>query len=94
MKKLLIVVDYQRDFVCGSLGFAAAADLDDVISKKVIALRAEGGDIAFTMDGHKDNYAETQEGRKLPTPTAWRAARGGSSSAAPPPPGGPWIAAS
>lgn len=68
MKKLLIVVDYQRDFVNGTLAFAEAGELDDIIANKISDLRAEGGDIAFTMDGHKDNYAETQEGRKLPTP--------------------------
>lgn len=68
MKKLLIVVDYQCDFVNGPLGFPAAAALDDIISNKIAELRADGGDIAFTMDGHKENYAETMEGRKLPIP--------------------------
>ena len=32
MKKLLIVVDYQKDFVDGSLGFDDAKKLDDYIS--------------------------------------------------------------
>ena len=68
MKKLLIVVDYQCDFVNGPLGFPEAVALDDIISNKIAELRADGGDIAFTMDGHKENYAETMEGRKLPIP--------------------------
>ena len=29
MKKLLVVVDYQNDFVSGSLGFEGAKDIDD-----------------------------------------------------------------
>ena len=28
MKRLLIVVDYQNDFVCGSLGFDKAKELE------------------------------------------------------------------
>ncbi len=68
MKKLLIVVDYQQDFVTGPLGFAGAADLDGRLAEKIAAYRGSGCDIAFTMDGHKENYAETQEGRKLPVP--------------------------
>ena len=68
MKKLLIVVDYQQDFVSGPLGFAEAAELDDRLADKISTFRAAGHDIAFTMDGHKENYAETQEGRKLPVP--------------------------
>lgn len=68
MKKLLIVVDYQQDFVCGPLGFPEAAVLDDILPNKISEFRQNGGDVAFTMDGHKENYAETQEGRKLPVP--------------------------
>ena len=68
MKKLLIVVDYQQDFVSGPLGFPEAALMDDAIADKIAAYRQAGYEIAFTMDGHKENYAETQEGRKLPTP--------------------------
>ena len=32
MKRLLIVVDYQNDFVCGSLGFDKAKELEKGIS--------------------------------------------------------------
>lgn len=34
MKVCLVVVDYQNDFVCGSLGFAKAVELEDKIAKK------------------------------------------------------------
>ena len=66
MKKLLIVVDYQNDFVNGSLGFEGAELLDDKIAEKINIYRENGDDICFTMDTHFDNYPDTMEGRKLP----------------------------
>ena len=41
MKKLLIVVDYQNDFVTGSLGFKGAEALEEPIAGRVAALRQE-----------------------------------------------------
>lgn len=66
MKKLLIVVDYQKDFVDGALGFPGAELLDAAICAKIEAYRAQGADVLFTFDTHSDQYLETQEGRKLP----------------------------
>ena len=60
MKKLLVVVDYQNDFVNGSLGFKAAEALDEPIAAKVEAYRAEGADIVYPQ------YFDMQEGKKLP----------------------------
>lgn len=68
MKKLLIVVDYQKDFVDGSLGFPAAPALDAGICRKIEAYRRAGDQIAFTYDTHQADYAATQEGRCLPIP--------------------------
>lgn len=68
MKKLLLVVDYQKDFVDGALGFPGAEALDGPIAEKIAAYRAAGGDVTFTMDTHRANYLDTQEGRKLPVP--------------------------
>ena len=62
MKKLLLVVDYQKDFVDGALGFAGAEKLDGPIAAKIAAYRAAGDDVAFTMDTHTPNYLDTQEG--------------------------------
>ena len=47
MKKLLVVVDYQNDFVNGSLGFEGAELLDEPIAEKVETYRAEGADIVY-----------------------------------------------
>ena len=37
MKKLLVVVDYQNDFVNGSLGFPGAEALEETICEKIRA---------------------------------------------------------
>lgn len=66
MRKCLIVVDYQNDFVTGSLGFAKAEQLDSRIADKIAKCRNEGWEIVFTFDTHEENYLQTNEGRNLP----------------------------
>ena len=66
MKRLLIVVDYQKDFVDGALGFPGAEALDGPIADTIAQYRTEGGDVIFTMDTHGADYAATVEGRHLP----------------------------
>ena len=68
MKRLLIVVDYQNDFVDGALGFEGAELLDGPIARKIDEYREAGDSIFFTFDTHHKNYLETQEGQKLPIP--------------------------
>lgn len=67
-KKCLIVVDYQNDFVTGSLGFAEAVSIEQNIAKKIMEYRKNGDEIIFTLDTHYENYLETQEGKNLPVP--------------------------
>ena len=52
MKKLLIVVDYQNDFVDGALGCPQALQLEKGIAEKIREYRAmgDGAEIIFTMD--------------------------------------------
>lgn len=76
MKKLLIVVDYQNDFVHGSLGFPKAAGLETAIADKISAYRKSGGDVAFTYDTHGQDYMDTQEGKNLPVPHCIRDTEG------------------
>ncbi len=68
MKRLLIVVDYQNDFVDGALGFEGAELLDDRIVNKIEEYRASGDLVCFTMDTHHKDYLSTQEGKNLPIP--------------------------
>lgn len=65
MKKILIVVDMQKDFVDGTLGSAEAVAIVDNVVKKI---EEHDGDIIVTYDTHHDNYMETQEGKNLPVP--------------------------
>ena len=76
MRRLLLVVDYQKDFVDGALGFAGAERLDGPISAKIAQYRAAGDDVAFTLDTHGPDYLDTQEGRKLPVPHCLRGSDG------------------
>lgn len=64
--RLLIVVDYQKDFVDGALGFPGAELLDLRIAAKIRAYHEANDAVVFTMDTHRKNYLNTQEGRKLP----------------------------
>lgn len=66
IKKCLIVVDYQNDFVTGSLGFEKAEQLDGRIADKIEKYRSDGWEIVFTFDTHEENYLQTNEGRNLP----------------------------
>ena len=65
MKKILVVVDMQKDFVDGALGSPEAqAIVDNVVNK----IDKFDGDIIATYDTHPDNYMESQEGKNLPVP--------------------------
>lgn len=66
MKKLLVVVDYQKDFVDGALGFPKASTLENGICEKISKYLEEGEKVLFTYDTHHDNYLETREGKNLP----------------------------
>lgn len=68
MSKLLLVIDFQKDFVDGTLGFPGAQALDEPIAAKIAAFHAAGEDVVFTFDTHGSHYLDTQEGRKLPVP--------------------------
>lgn len=66
MKKCLIVVDYQVDFVNGTLGFDGAEKLENTIARKISEYRAEDADVIFTLDTHQSDYLKTFEGKILP----------------------------
>ncbi len=65
MKKILVVVDMQKDFGDGALGTKEALGIvDNVVAK----INTHKGDIIVTYDTHGDNYMNTSEGKNLPVP--------------------------
>ncbi|HJJ55319.1 MAG TPA: cysteine hydrolase [Methanocorpusculum sp.] len=66
MTHLLVVTDFQHDFIDGSLGFPKARELEGPIVEKILKYRAAGDEVIFTLDTHFSNYLDTQEGKKLP----------------------------
>ncbi len=65
MKKILILVDLQNDFIDGALGSAEAVE---IVPRTVEKIKAHDGDIFLTLDTHYENYMETSEGENLPVP--------------------------
>ena len=65
MKKILIAVDMQNDFIDGALGSGEAIAIVDNAIKKIEDF---DGDIIVTYDTHPKNYMELQEGKNLPIP--------------------------
>ena len=66
MKKLLVVIDMQNDFVYGSLGTGEARAILSNLREKLAQYRAQGDDVVFTRDTHGEDYLSTQEGKYLP----------------------------
>ena len=73
MKRFLVVVDIQNDFVDGALGTKEAQSIIDRAVKKIAGFE---GDVFVTFDTHFDNYMATREGEKLPVPHCIRGTSG------------------
>ncbi len=64
MRKVIVVIDMQNDFIDGALGTKEAqAMLPHLVAKLE---REKDALLIFTQDTHSKNYMETQEGRNLP----------------------------
>ncbi|RGS72150.1 cysteine hydrolase family protein [Mitsuokella sp. AF21-1AC] len=68
MKKCIVVIDMQKDFIDGSLGTPEAQALLPRLLAYVQQAKDAGAALAFTLDTHGADYLSTQEGRKLPVP--------------------------
>ena len=66
MKKTLIVVDMQNDFIDGALGTKEAQAIVPNVRKKIEEYKTHGDEIIFTRDTHSANYLKTNEGKRLP----------------------------
>ncbi|MBE6588275.1 MAG: cysteine hydrolase [Ruminococcaceae bacterium] len=76
MKKTLIVVDMQNDFIDMALGTAEAVAIVPAVRAKIEEYRKNGDEIIFTRDTHAENYLETPEGKKLPVPHCIKGTKG------------------
>lgn len=76
MKKFLIVVDMQNDFIDGSLGTSQAQAIVRPAAERILARRREGYQILVTRDTHGENYLNTSEGRHLPVSHCIRGTEG------------------
>lgn len=74
MRKILIVVDMQRDFIDGALGTKEAEAIVKPVTEKMKTYQK--GDIYLTRDTHGEDYLETAEGKKLPVPHCIKGSKG------------------
>ena len=76
MKKTLIVVDMQNDFIDMALGTAEAVAILPRVKAKIGQYAENGDEIIFTRDTHGSDYLQTPEGKKLPVEHCIRGTRG------------------
>ena len=60
MRRLLIVIDMQNDFIDAALGSKEAVGIVEAVKEKIRSYPE--GDVIATMDTHAENYLKTQEG--------------------------------
>lgn len=68
MKKILIVVDMQNDFITGPLGTPEARAIVPACCRKIKAHLDESEEnvVILTQDTHAPDYLDTLEGQRLP----------------------------
>ncbi len=74
MRKILIVVDMQNDFVDGALGTPEAQQIVPAVAKKIRSYPKEN--VVYTLDTHSEEYMNTQEGKNLPVMHCIRGTQG------------------
>ncbi len=76
MRKTLIVVDMQNDFIDMALGTAEAVAIVPAVKAKIEEYVKNGDEIIFTRDTHGEDYLDTPEGKKLPVPHCIKGTKG------------------
>lgn len=66
MKKTLIVIDMQNDFIDGALGTKEAQAIVGDVQNKIAQYKNQGDTVIFTRDTHGEDYLQTPEGKHLP----------------------------
>ena len=64
MRKILVVIDMQNDFIDAALGTPEAVGIVEAVKNKIASWAPEN--VFATMDTHGENYLQTQEGANLP----------------------------
>lgn len=76
MKKTLIVVDMQNDFIDMALGTKEAVAIVPRVKNKIDKYVENGDEVIFTRDTHGEDYLDTPEGKKLPVPHCIKGTKG------------------
>lgn len=66
MRKAFVIVDYQNDFINGSLGFQKALLIKENILNLLKNLNFKDTHLLITLDTHSKDYLQTKEGKMLP----------------------------
>ena len=66
MKRTLLVIDMQNDFIDMALGTKEAVAILPAVKRKIEAYRSRGDEIIYTRDTHGADYLQMPEGQKLP----------------------------
>lgn len=66
MKKSLIIIDMQNDFIDQALGTPEAENIVENVVEAIKDRKNQGYEIIATQDTHQENYLETLEGKNLP----------------------------
>lgn len=74
MRKILVVVDMQNDFIDGALGTPEAVAIVENVKARI--REYDKADVFVTMDTHFPEYLQTQEGRNLPVEHCIRGTEG------------------
>ncbi len=76
MKKTLIVIDMQNDFIDMALGTKEAVAIVPFVREKIEEYKKNDDEIIYTRDTHFENYLDTPEGKKLPVPHCIKGTKG------------------
>ena len=66
MRRTLIVIDMQNDFIDGSLGTKEAKVIVEPVKKLIQEYKNRGDEVLYTRDTHGADYLQTNEGKHLP----------------------------
>ena len=76
MKKTLIVVDMQNDFIDMALGTKEAVAIVPKVKEKIQEYIQNGDEVIFTRDTHLEDYLQTNEGKHLPVEHCIKGSKG------------------